>query len=171
MSSFKQNTHGTIFIDEFEISLADFLIEEPGYVSPAGMVAREYFVGGKDLGYTANFDQSVELGEDALLDGYISNLATYKANIQARENTKDDSDYAPDLALAKVARKKQMRGEAAGFFRTYEDSDLELTQPQLSAYRTDLLVHQNTVVAPEIDALTTITAVREYENLNWPPLP
>lgn len=170
MHHFKHNDSGTVIINDYEMPLTEFLIEEPGYVKSVSCIAREYFVGMKDLGYTANYEQSVELGQEAELDGYIAKLATYKANIQARRATKADDDYALSLSTAKTVRKKQAKREAVTLYRQYEDTDLELTPTELNAYKADLIAQKN-IIGPEIDALTTIRQVREYEYSNWPPIP
>jgi len=170
MGSFRHIPKGLIWISDggpdVSIPLAEFMIEEPGYVLPPTAVGREYD-GVKDTAYTADYALAFDGKEGAVLDGYIAKLATYQANIQSRKDSNEDTDYASDLATAKILRKKAAKQEAVLLFRDYEDTDLELTSTQLNNYKSDL-IGQKTIIINQIDALTTIKQVREYQYSGWP---
>ena len=168
MTTFRHHPEGRIWINDILISLTDFLIEEPAYALPDEAIGREYD-GIVERLYDGKREKRV-LGPNIILDGYIANLTTYQVNIQSRIDSKTDSDYAIDLATAKSNRKKLSKAEAVQLFRTYQDTDLELNSTQLNAYKSDLIA-QKTIIVSEINALTTIKEVREYQYTKWPPIP
>jgi len=167
MGTFRHSKTDQIWIDGIHFPLAEFKIDEPGYSLPPGAIERNYRGGTEWLLTDAGF---ISGNNVALLESYISKLNVYVAARKARRLTTIGIGFARTLAQAKTKKKKQQKQIAVSFFRRFEDSDLELTDLQLTTYK-NLLIAQKPRVAAEIDALTSIGAVAEYQYQNWPSPP
>lgn len=82
---FRHHPDGIIFIDEVQISLAEFMIDEPLYSLPAPYIGRDYNeLTKKHRLYTSN---SQSPGEDwPEGDVYVSKKNTYLTNIEGRKS-------------------------------------------------------------------------------------
>lgn len=167
MGTFRHHIEGRIWINGIMFTLEEFLIEEPGYVLPKNGIGREYD-GVRDILYT---DAGQFAGEqESILEGYIAKLSTYQSNKVKRDNDASDVDYSPTLTDAKARCKQLIKTQMVSRFNTYRDSDLEISNASLQTYKTDLIA-QKTTIATEIDALTTIAQVRQYQYSAWPATP
>lgn len=78
--SFRHHPDGRIHIGNESIPLGMFLLDEPGYSLPAGMIAREYVPGVRHTLYDGISQHAGPLPW-AEGDAYIANVATYVARV------------------------------------------------------------------------------------------
>ena len=168
MGTFRHHPDGFIYIDDVSIPLSEFLIEEPAYTLPNQRAIGRNYDGVKDIAFSKN--QEFDGNGEVELDGYIAKLATYQANIAAREQVRQDNGYAATLPEAQSRRITELRADAAGRFFSFEESDLEIGTSVLTQWKNDL-TNQIPLFEAEVNALTTINDVRLYEYPGWPTAP
>jgi hypothetical protein len=111
MSSFRHHPDGLIYISDGQseplaMPLDEFLIDEPEYQLPEGYIGCEYIPGKRWNNHTHNHAVPQIEGDVVWEEGdrYIANLATYRANYEARHQpdppTQDELDQQAKMTAA-----------------------------------------------------------------------
>jgi hypothetical protein len=75
---FRHHPDGIIYIGDLALSLADFLLDEPAYALPAGMIARDYVTGVKHTLSDGSSQHAGPLPWSAGA-GYLARIEVYRA--------------------------------------------------------------------------------------------